>query len=119
MMKMPKIPKSMANQTATLIKHTVMSTEDGERVSEDVKVVYKYIVFQPTTIYSGTGNDRTITANGVLFLYANVTTPMPNLSKNDVGAFVEIEGNTYKIQRIVDNRDPFSNDIWSYEIEVL
>lgn len=109
----------MANQSATLIKHVSSSTEDGERINEEVKTDMEHVVFQPGTIYSGTGNDRTITANGVLFLYTNVTTPMPNLTDKDIGSMVEIEGSFYKIQRIIDNREPFSNDIWSYEIEVF
>ncbi|WP_307994982.1 putative minor capsid protein [uncultured Weissella sp.] len=118
-MKVPTIPKSMANQTATLIKHASSSTEDGERITEEAKTGMTHVVFQPGTIYSGTGNDRTITANGVLFLYAGVTTPMPSLTNADIGSTIEIEGSSYKIQRIIDNREPFSNDIWSYEIEVL
>lgn len=71
----------MANQSAKLIRNVDSVTSDGERIRHDETTDLKHVVYQATTIYSGTGNDRQITANGILFLYAGVTEPMPTISR--------------------------------------
>jgi len=118
-MGIPIIPKSMANQSAKLIRKVDDVTSDGERIRYDETTDLKHVVYQATTIYSGTGNDRQITANGILFLYAGVTEPMPTITQADVGAYVKIGEDTFKITRIVENKHPFKDEVWSYEIEVL
>lgn len=118
-MNIPKIPKSLANQTVTLIRKVPRSTTDGERTYDDETTDLKHVVYQSTTIYSGVGNDRQITANGILFLYAGVTKPMPTITQADVGASVQVGTDTFKITRIVENKHPFKDEVWSYEIEVL
>lgn len=118
-MKIPTIPKSMANKTATLIRKVDDITDDGERIHTVETTDLAHVVFQETTIYSGFGNDRQITGSGILFLYANVTTPMPHITQKDVGAYVKIDADTFKITRIVENKHPFKDEVWSYEIEVL
>ncbi|WP_318767587.1 putative minor capsid protein [Lactiplantibacillus carotarum] len=41
------------------------------------------------------------------------------ITKNNVGSTVLFEGHEYTVQKIVDNRDSYSNAIYSYELEVL
>ncbi|MBS0949522.1 capsid protein [Weissella minor] len=117
--KVPTIPKAMANQNAKLIRKVDDITNDGERIHNDEITDLNHVVYQATTIYTGVGNDRQITANGVLFLYTGVTKPMPTITQADVGAYVQVGTDTFKITRIVENKHPFKDEVWSYEIEVL
>ena len=43
----------------------------------------------------------------------------PVINKNHVGSKIDFEGETYTITTIVDNRNPYSNEVYSYELEVL
>ncbi len=54
-----------------------------------------------------------------IFLYADVANPLPKLDKTSQGNKIIFEGVEYTIQRIVDNRNPLNNEVWSYEVEVL
>ena len=58
-------------------------------------------------------------ANAVVFLYAGISTPLPTVTKNNVGSKLMFEGEEYTVQKIIDNREPFSNALHSYELEVL
>ncbi|OJG33484.1 minor capsid protein [Enterococcus devriesei] len=44
---------------------------------------------------------------------------MPTITKKHVGSEIDFEGETYTITTIVDNRNPYSNEVYSYELEVL
>ncbi|WEV56133.1 putative minor capsid protein [Ligilactobacillus acidipiscis] len=114
----PKFPKSMANQSVVL-KRYKGRTGLYDKPTYDDPITLEHCVFQPQTIYSGTNNERQIVANAIVFLYAGVTDPIPKLDKSNYGSKIEFEGQEYALQTIVDNRDPFSNEVWSYELEVL
>lgn len=116
-MKLPTIPKSMANQSVDLHLRTGELDDWGKSKTEDISV--EHCVVQPQTIYSGSNNNRTIVANAVVFFYSGITKPLPILNRKHVGSELTFEGQNYVIQKIVDNRDPFSNEVWSYELEVL
>ena len=107
----------MANQSVILQLKTGQTDDWGK--DEYTKIPITNCVVQPQTIYSGDSNSRSIVANAIVYFYANVTTPMPTLNRNHVGSVITFEGQDFTITQIVDNRDPFSNDIWSYEVEVL
>ncbi|XRJ96327.1 putative minor capsid protein [Latilactobacillus sakei] len=115
---MPRMPKMFANQTITLERYL---GKDGlyNKPEYTEPLIIDHCIVQPQTIYSGSNNQREITANAVIFLYAGVTTPLPELTKADHESKVTFEGDTYTVKTIVDNRDPFSNALWSYELEVL
>lgn len=114
----PKIPKNMAQQTVTLKVPTGEIDEWGHQEFEEV--IINNCVVQPQTIYSGTNNDRQIVANAIVFFYSGITTPLPVLKHDAVNnyklIFEEVE---YTITNIVDNRNPYSNDVYSYELEML
>ena len=114
----PSIPKSMANQSIILKKYI---GRDGiyDEPQYETPMEIDNCVFQPQTIYSGTNNNRQVVANAVLYLYTGLSNPMPKLTKDNYESQIIFEGQTYTVKSIIDNRDPFSNDLWSYEIEVL
>lgn len=112
------IPKSMANQSVTFKKLTGHEGPYQKAVYDD-PVEIKNCVFQPQTIYSGTNNNRQIIANAVLFIYAGISDPVPKITDKNIGSKVIFEGNSYTVQKLVDNRHPFDNGLFSYELEVL
>jgi hypothetical protein len=116
-MKLPTIPRNMANQSVVL--RLIKSRDQWNDPDYTDPQTIEYCVVQPQTIYAGDNNNRKITANAIVYFYAQITKPMPVLTPDCVGAKVTFEGKDYVVTNFVDNRDPFSNDVWSYELEVL
>jgi hypothetical protein len=117
MLMLPKIPLKLCNQSVTL--HMTTGEEDDYGKPKTVNMAISHVIVQPQTIYSGSNNDRTITANAIVFLFADISTPMPKLTPDCVGWHLTFEGHDYTIANFVDNRDPYGNGVYSYELEVL
>lgn len=117
MLMLPKIPLKLCNQSVTL--HITTGEEDDYGKAKTVDMAISHVIVQPQTIYSGSNNNRTITANAIVFLFADISTPMPKLTPDCVGWRLTFEGHDYVITNFVDNRDPYGNGVYSYELEVL
>lgn len=116
---MMKPPKRMCQQAIALTLTDPTKTDDWGQPLAGEPVTIEHCVVQPQTIYSGSNNDRTIVANAVVFLYAGISSPLPTITKNNVGSKLVFESEEYTVQKIIDNREPFSNALHSYELEVL
>lgn len=116
---MMKPPKRMCQQKITLTLTDPTKTDDWGQPLAGEPVTIEHCVVQPQTIYSGSNNARTIVANAVVFLYAGISSPLPTITKHNVGSKLVFEGEEYTVQKIIDNREPFSNALHSYELEVL
>jgi len=116
---MMKPPKSLCQQSITLTLTDVTKTDDWDKPLKFDPVKIEHCIVQPQTIYSGSNNNRTIVANAIVFLYSGISSPLPVITKDNVGSTVSFEGQDYTVVQIVDNRDPFGNDVYSYELEVL
>ena len=114
---LPRILEKMCNQTITLALPTGEEYDYGKPVVKQQQIAN--VIVQPQTIYAGNSNGRQVTANAVVFILGQVSTPMPALGPDCVGWHLQFEGRDYTITRFVDNREPFSNDVYSYELEVL
>lgn len=114
---LPRIPKKMCNQSIVLQVPT--GEEDDYGKQRTVEQVINNVLVQPQTIYSGSNNSRTITANAIVFLFAGISDPLPKITPDWVGTHLKFEGRDYTITNIVDNREPYSNKVYSYELEVL
>ena len=113
----PRIPKRLCNQSITLQVPTGKKDKSRKPVTEAITI--NHVIVQPQTIYSGSNNDRTVTANAIVYLFAGVSNPLPKLTPDCVGWHLTFEGREYAITNFVDNRDPYSNDVYSYELEVI
>lgn len=113
----PLMPKEYCNQSIVL--RLIQGKDKWQKPIFSEPVTINHMIFQPQTVYSGTNNNRQVVANAIAFLFAGVSDPMPTISKNNVGSEIDFEGKTYTITTIVDNRNPFSNEVYSYELEVL
>lgn len=113
----PQMPKSLCNQQ--IILQLINGYDKWQKPKYDKSVIINHMIFQPQTVYSGTNNNREVVANAIAFLFAGVSEPLPKINKDHVGSLIIFEGETYVLQKIVDNRNPFSNEVYSYELEVL
>lgn len=113
----PRIPKRLCNQSITLLVPTGKKDKYRKPVMEATTI--DHVIVQPQTIYSGSNNDRTVTANATVFLFAGVSDPLPKLTPDCVGWHLTFEGRDYVITTFVDNREPYSDKVYSYELEVI
>lgn len=114
---LPRIPKRLCNQSIVVKVANGQEDDYGHQATKDMQI--QHVLVQPQTIYSGSNNNRTVTANAIVFLFAGITDPMPKIDKDWLGYHLTFEGKDYTINNIVDNREAFSNDVYSYELEVL
>lgn len=114
---LPRISKQLCNQSVTFLIPDGEEDDYGQQGTTEVKV--DHVIVQPQTIYSGSNNSRTITANAIVYLFAGISTPLPKITPDWVGYHLKFEGRDYAITNIVDNRNPLSNEVYSYELEVL
>ncbi len=117
MIMLPRISKRLCNQSIVLQIPT--GEEDDYGKQKTVGQTLNNVLVQPQTIYSGSNDNRTITANAIVFLFAGVTEPLPKITPDWVGYHLTFERRDYTITNIVDNREPYSNEVYSYELEVL
>lgn len=121
MVKIPRISKKLCNQSIEIIQTGISDETDdwGKPLKSETTTQVNNVIVQEQTIYTGNSNSREITANAVVFLFTGVSDPMPQLSREDVGNKIKYAGKEWTIINIVVNQDPFSNGVYSYELEVL
>ncbi|WP_326931466.1 putative minor capsid protein [Enterococcus avium] len=113
----PLIPKEYCNQSIVL--RLIQGKDKWQKPIFSEPIIIKHMIFQPQTVYSGSNNNRQVVANAIAFLFGGVSDPMPVINKKHVGSEIDFEGETYTITTIIDNRNPYSNEVYSYELEVL
>lgn len=69
-----------------------------------------------STVYSRDTTQTTVVANGVIFCYADYTTPYLTFKEQSVIIYRDKE---YVIQKVIEVLDIDSDRIWAYELEVL
>lgn len=113
----PQMPKEYCNQSITLkLKKGI---DKWQKPIFDEDIVIENMIFQPQTVYSGSNNNRKVVANAIAFLFVDVSSPFPTITKEHIGSEIVFEKNTYTLVTIIDNRNPLSNEVYSYELEVL
>lgn len=113
----PLMPKQYCNQSITL--RLLEGKDKWQKPIFSEPIIIKHMIFQSQTVYSGSNNNRQVVANAIAFLFGGVSDPMPVINKKHVGSEIDFEGETYTITTIIDNRNPYSNEVYSYELEVL
>lgn len=117
-MRLP-VPTMLCNQSVILTKSYQSETDMyGQQKKEEPVTVTKCVVHLATR-YTGSNDNRQLVANGTVFFYADITSPMPELNKDSLGSKIEFEGNTYTVQTITESKQPLSDDLFAYKLEVL
>lgn len=114
---MPRVPRRLCNQSI-ILKLKNGKTDLYNKPDFDDYQIDK-MIYQPQIIYSGDNNNRKITANAIAFLYPGISTNVPKLKSTDIGSKLVFDRNELTITNIVTNLDPYSNEVYSYELEVL
>lgn len=114
---MPRVPRSLCNQSIILKLKNGKTDLYNKPYFDDYQI--DSIIYQPQIIYSGDNNSRKITANAIAFLYPGISTNVPKLKSTHIGSKVVFDGDELTITNIVTNLDPYSNEVYSYELEVL
>jgi len=60
--------------------------------------------------------EAVVTANAVIFCVASHTTPFLDFKEQSK---VEMDGKEYIIQKIIKNKEPYHDTLWSIELEVI
>jgi hypothetical protein len=116
-MRLPRIPKEACQQTITYQMRN--GDEDDWGQPSTAEIVINRCVVQLTTIYSGSNNDRQVIGNGSVYLIAGITSPLPSLTKDNLGDQIEYNGKNYAIKQIDEHLEPFSNRLYAYKLEIL
>lgn len=114
---MPRVPRRFCNQSI-ILKLKNGKTDLYNKPDFDDYQIDK-MIYQPQIIYSGDNNNRKITANAIAFLYPGISTNVPKLKSTDIGSKLVFDDDELTITNIVINLDPYSNEVYSYELEVL
>lgn len=116
---MLKPPKSMCNQSIR-IKLKVEDPEDiyGDSDKYD-EIRLNNCVVHARTVYEGSNNNRQIVSNATIMLYAGITTPFIELTKEHLGSKIVYNGLEYTLMNINEDRDPFSNEPYQYKLGVI
>lgn len=117
-MRLP-IPESMCNQNVILTKIYQSETDDYNRPKKDKPVTITNCVVQLATQYTGTNENRQLIANGAVYFYAAVSSPFPELTKDNLGSVIEYDGQNYTLKTINEYHEPLSNELYGYKLEVL
>ena len=117
-MRLP-VPTDLCNQSVILTKNYQTETDMWGNPKQDEPITISKCVFHLATKYTGANDNRQLIANGTVFFYADITSPMPEFNKDNLGSKIEFEGNTYTVQTITESKQPLSDDLFAYKLEVL
>jgi hypothetical protein len=117
-MRLP-VPSELCNQSVVLVKYHQDEIDRYHNVKKDNPIQIDNCLVHLATQYTGTNENRQLVANGVVYFYADCTNPFPELSKNNLGSKVTFEGVEYTVKTISQAKQPQSNDMFSYRLEVL
>lgn len=117
-MRLP-IPELMCNQSVSLIKIYQSETDDYNRSKKDKPVTITNCIVQLATQYTGTNENRQLIANGAVYFYVAVSSPFPELTKDNLGSVIEYDDQSYTLKTINEYHEPLSNELFGYKLEVL
>lgn len=114
------IPKKNAISSCEL--KIIDQTQSHDRYGRD-KIIDDYVVnnvvINMGTTYTGTNNNRELIANGLIIIYANWSNPIHKLTKDNLGSKAVIDGKEYTVTNIQQYNQPYSDDLYSYELELI
>ena len=69
-----------------------------------------------STQFTRDKTESKVIANAVIFCFASATTPFLAFKEQSK---VTMDGKEYVIQKVVTNKEPYNDTLWSYELEVI
>lgn len=86
----------------------------GEEYAEPVEI--SNVRIDRSTHYSRDNMQTKIVAEAIIFCYASHTKPLKGFKEQSK---VSYDGKEYIINKVVMNKEPFADKVWSYELELI
>lgn len=102
---------------ATIAKAVEDEGWDGQKYADPIDL--PKVRVDKGAVYSGSGNSRVKTANAVVYVYPEFCPSVPYLDDDWLNAQVVYDGKPHTLVNIVVNTAVDSEDVFSYELEVL
>lgn len=113
-MKVPKPVKDMLNET--VIYRAYRGEGDWNKAEFEDPVTIDKVRIDRTPVYSATTAGKVLLYNAVVFFYDGISTPLPNFKERSV---LEFDGVEHVVQKVITLKDPYSNEVYSFELEVI
>lgn len=82
----------------------------------DLPIIINNVRIDRTTLFSRDSAETKVIADGIIFCFASATTPFFQFEEQSK---VVYDGKELIIKKVIPNYEPDSNNLWSYELEVL
>jgi hypothetical protein len=99
-----------------MVYEQITEKDDYQRPMYAAPVTISDVRIDRTTKYNYTSGGRTILYNAVIFCYAGLSTPMLDFLEE---SRVTFDGQEHIIINVLKNHEPYSDAIYSIELEVV
>jgi hypothetical protein len=99
-----------------MVYEQIIEKDDYQRPIYAAPVTIINVRIDRTTKYSYTSGGRDILYNAVIFCYAGMTTPLQDFIPE---SRVTFDGQEHIITNVLKNHEPYSDAIYSIELEVV
>lgn len=113
-MVIPKPP--IESLVDTVVYGQITGKDDYQRPMYAAPVTISNVRIDRTTKYSYTSGGRDILYNAVIFCYAGMTTPLQDFI---IESRVTFDGQEHIITNVLKNHEPYSDEMYSIELEVV
>ncbi|WP_156009327.1 putative minor capsid protein [Streptococcus ruminantium] len=113
-MKIPKPARDMLNES--VIYRPYEGEGDWNRPVYGEPVTINKVRIDRTAVYSASTGGKVLLYNAVIFCFAGITSPILSFKERSVLIF---DNKEHVIQKVSPMKDPYSNDLYSVELEVI
>lgn len=96
--------------------HEYVSTDRSHNAVYKKPETVKHCRVDYTSVYSRNNQEKVLEANGIIFCYAEHTTPFKMYKKQSK---VVINGQEHIIEKVVPVSHPYSSELFAIELEVI
>ena len=107
-------PKAFLNNSFYYSEYT--GTDKWTQPIFNVPVEINNCRIDAETVFSYGAGGKTLLYNGLIICYAGITTPLPDFKDQSK---IVYDNKEHTITRVIPVKEPYSNSIYSYEIEVV
>ena len=113
-MLMPKPPKKFLVDSFEYIEY--LGEGDWNKPVYKEPILIEYCRIDRGSQYTFSSSGKQLLYNGLIFCYHELTTPLPEFKEQSVVIYDDKEHVITKVDTVI---EAYSNDVYSYEIEVV
>lgn len=111
------IDKRMLPHTVSI--EPVVGKDEFQKNIYGKPIIFKFVRFDFTKEYRGSGDNRELFSNGVVFFYKEHTTNFEKIDVNWYNAKILFNGSEYLVKDITPLTHWQNDSIWSIEMDVI